>query len=387
MSVSGGGSAFSVIKGVFYTIIIIALVGVLVMLLFSIAERVFPGTAARISEFTSNLFQRSPLISAEKGAGEASEEEGIPAPQYDRSSYYYRSELIEENLKKLEQSGEKAVLMDREAAPGKKVAVHIDGMLEPEAMEKILQVVEQHDTRVSFFVSGMQAVDAPELVKEIADAGYEVGNYTLRAGKNLQNQAPEALVEDFTVAGEILRQTTGNAPTRLKANASVYTDGVLEAAHASGIEDVIQSTAFLTYHSFKSYEEVQTYMDRRTYGDIISVKLSGALDASEYTPKEIVERPAIDKQESAAIQETANETLSEVDRVVRLIDWLLTAIDNTNFDPQTVVLRDANAGARAQVVNDGHLLTSEAAGGARRHPCRAPANRRGGNLLRRRAGD
>lgn len=377
MNVSGGGSFFSILKGILYALIVIILLGILIMLLFSIADRVFPGTTARIATLASNLLQREiPFLIKEEGteakegeegaeevSSEAAEEPGVPAAQYDRSSYYYRSELIEENLQKLTVSDEKAVLVDREAAPGKKVAVHIDGMLEAEAMDLILQVVERHDTQVSFFITGMQAVESPDVVKRIADAGYEVGNYTLRAQKDLQNLRPEELVEDFTIAGEILKQAAGGTPSRLKANASVYTDELLGAAHASGIENVVQSTNFLTYHSFKDYGEVQNYMQRRTYGDIISVKLSGLLDASEYTPKEIIERPAIDKQESAAAQEVAEETLTEVQRLVRLVDWLLTAIEESDFDPRMVVQRESNAGARAPIINNGHLLTSEPAVG------------------------
>ncbi|MEA5014098.1 MAG: polysaccharide deacetylase family protein [Candidatus Limiplasma sp.] len=299
----------------------------------------------------------------------AEEAPDIPEASYDTGAASRRDQLVEENLSKLAAGGEKAALASRQAAPGKKVSLQIDGMLKPEAMQQLLQVVRRHHTPVSFFISGMQAVEAPEVVQAIVDAGYEVGNYTLRAQKDLQDLSPEELVADFTVAGDVLGRITGSAPVRLKANASGYTDALLEAAGASGIREVVQSTSFLTYHSFKDPGEVQAYVEKRAYEDIISVKLSGVLDASEYEAKETVAGPATDKQPSASIQAEQEQEqerepgpeLTPEERTIQLVDWLLTAIETSNFSPEIVALRDANRGNRAQVVNHSSLYTAEPA--------------------------
>ena len=364
---TGGGNIRDAIESVFHWIFFLALICVLVLLMFSMVERVFPGTIDRAFDFIAKHTQDRPHLPPAESRAAAEmvdvekEEESVPAAQYDTSGAYERDQLVGENLARLASSDGLADVLYREAAPGKKVSVHIDGMLQEGFMEQLLQVVQRHNTPVSFFISGMQAVEAPEVVKAIADAGYEVGNYTLRAQKNLQNLSSEELVEDFTVAGDVLRRILGSTPTRLKANASAYTDDLLKAANASGIANVMQSTAFLTFHSFKSAAEVQTYVDRCAYEDIITVKLAGVLDDSEYTPKEIVEQPAIDKRESASASVQPVEKLSEEERVIQMVDWLLTAIEGSTFSPESVDLREANAGSRAQVINGGNLYTAEPA--------------------------
>jgi len=352
-------------KGCFTKIIILILVIALLFIIYSIVSRhvsiplpfnissIFGSSETK----TDNVYE--PTVTPEVKITP------VPIPQmdYDRYEYYYEDQEIFKNKQKLSYTEEQAEVVSREAAPGRRVSLQIDGMLEPDVMASVLEVVNSHDTKISFFVTGAQAVELPEIVSSITTSGHEVGNYTLYAKTNIQDMDPYAMVEDFTISNGILDKMLGTSSVRMKANASVYTDEVLKAARVSGIEDVIQSTVFLTYQSFNSYEQVETYISRLSYGNIISFKLSGKLEETEYTPKVIIETPALDKKESEEVQEATMEPLSQNKRTAQVIDWLLTAIEADEFDPAHVAMREENQGALAETINNGHLLTTEPAVG------------------------
>lgn len=277
-------------------------------------------------------------------------------------SYYDASADIQKSLKTLADGATPASIVSSDPSPKKKLSLTVDGLLDKDTMLSIVALSAQHGTEVSFFPTGMQAAEAPDVVKAIADAGYPVGNYTLRGEAHMESLSPEELVKSFTTAQKILGQITGEPPEQLKGNALEYTDGVLRAAGAAGIAEAVQSTAYLTYHSFKSYEEVRSWVNRMASGSIISVKLSGNLDASEYQPKEIVEQPAIDMESNVSAEAAADlDSLSPSERVLILMEWLLKAIDEANFSPESVALREQNGGVLAEPVQN--LRTTQAAVG------------------------
>lgn len=278
-----------------------------------------------------------------------------------RPNPYDASAEIDRNLLALSQNAAPAKLIDRAPEMKKKAAVTLDGLLDKDTMLRLLEIAGQHEIPVSFFPSGSQAAEAPDVVTAIVSAGYPVGNYTLRGEPHLEKLDGEALVRDFTSAQKILQQVTGTAPSQLKGNALEYTDQVLLAVGAAGIPEAVKATAYLTYHSFKSYEEALAWVNRLPAGAIITIKLSGAMDESEYEPKEVVEQPAIDKESNLEVAPEQVPQGTPNERLIQLFDWLLKAIDASNFAPETVAFRESNAGKLATLVKE--LRTTQPAVG------------------------
>lgn len=301
-----------------------------------------PTIPAQTAPATGNLLQQ--ILQTEAPVPTGGE---VQAGMLGGMPYDARDE-IQANIARLEAGVAPAVLITSEASPGKKISITIDGMHEAETMRGILDLLAEHDTQVIFFPTGLETADTPELVREIADAGHAIGNYTLRGAAHMETEDATALVENFTMAGKIIETAIGKAPVRLKANATEYTQDFLMAAAASGLPEVVQGTSYLTYHSFTRYEDALSYVNRLPYGSIVSVKLSGVLDPSEYQPLEIIEDPAIDKEASVPATISPVEGLSEAERLLLVIQWLLMAVDNADFSPESVALREANGGALAE---------------------------------------
>lgn len=274
-------------------------------------------------------------------------------PQPTAASERNTAVAAQQSLRNLQKGVAPASIVRADASPGKKIALTMDGLTDTDTMHEILNILKEYDTQVTFYLAGMQAVEAPEVVSAIQSAGHTIGNYTLRALDHMEAMPQEELVEDFAGAGSILGEMLGKTPTQLKCNATLYTEALCQAAAACGIRQVVQSSHFLTYHSFNSYEDVQAYVNKLPYQSILSIKLSGQLDPSEYTPKEIIEDPAIDKQPST-LADAGTDTLPPSERLVRMVRWLMEAIDHTNFDPESETLRQMNDGKLASVIHGLH---------------------------------
>ena len=279
----------------------------------------------------------------------------------DAGANYDAQNEIRRNLQRLEQGPAQARVITESDILDRKIGLTIDGMLDEITMQQILDIFKRYNATATFFISGMQASSEPEVVQAIVAGNHPVGNYTLNAAEHMETFTQTALVEDFSLANSIFNNLLGSKPSLLKGNATQYTPAFLEAAFACGLPDVVQSTTFLTYHSFTSYEQVQAYVDGLSYRDIVSIKLSGKLDPSEYIPKEVIEQPAIDLKPGAKALNQAQETLSKEERLLRMIEWLLQAIERADFSLETVELRQANGGNLADPRSG--LNTTEAAVG------------------------
>lgn len=84
-----------------------------------------------------------------------------------------------------------------------------------EFLPRMLQVLEEHNTKVTFFPTGRWAALEPELLRELVRAGHELGNHGYRHDRP-KALGDEALREHITRSQQLLRDLTG-VTTRLYA--------------------------------------------------------------------------------------------------------------------------------------------------------------------------
>jgi len=58
------------------------------------------------------------------------------------------------------------------------VALTFDDGPDPERTPRVLEILERHDARATFFMLGEHAQKHPELVRRVAEAGHAIGNHT-----------------------------------------------------------------------------------------------------------------------------------------------------------------------------------------------------------------
>lgn len=239
------------------------------------------------------------------------------------ASNYNLSENIKYSLDSLS-SEKKSQIITNIKTSSNILSLSFEDIDDRENIEEILKLLDEYDVKATFFVSGIKAAEDPEIIGEIKKHGHEIGSQTLGNHKYMENLSTEELATDFCKTNEIIGDITGNKPELLKCNSTIYNDKVLSTAYSSGNKYVVDSDHFINYQSFKNYDQVDGYIKRISNGTIISIKLSGVLDDSEYDNVKKDEKPAIDKD--AGTTESNKEPNKEED-IVKTVEWILKSLN------------------------------------------------------------
>lgn len=220
------------------------------------------------------------------------------------------------------------------------LALSFQGLSDVYTNEAILDLLNEQDRKVDFFISGMLMAENTKFVKALNKTGHSIGNNGLSQTSNMQDFSMEALINEFVQTNVISQKIIGKVPNALMCTNTIYTDNVLRAAYVSGNEKVVQPTRILNYQSFNSYNQVLNYILKLDKGSIITVKMDGVLEESEYDPGEEKTEPAIDKKPKRMGKSQITE-LSPEEKLVVVVDWLLKALKETDYE--IVLVEDLSA--------------------------------------------
>lgn len=269
-------------------------------------------------------------------------------------SIYDASAEIEAAQAKFASNEGMADLVTSTDSEAQKLELAFQGMARPEAMDKILDLLQSYKKEASFFVSGIDASEDEASVKRAVFNGHTVGSYGLKGEKHMEQKTGPALVEDFCRANKIIEVVSGSAPTRMMCNATRYTDELRRAAWAGGIETIEETTHYVSFQSFFSYSQVKAYVDKLPRASIVAIKLEGPLDEIEYEPPEDDDKPAVDMQDTIDPDKEAVDVadLDDEQRLLLIVEWFIKALDDTNYLPKAAELLEKNQGALAVNVTD-----------------------------------
>jgi peptidoglycan/xylan/chitin deacetylase (PgdA/CDA1 family) len=98
------------------------------------------------------------------------------------------------------------------AANRHEVALTFDDGPDPDVTPKVLDILDAHHAKASFFVIGDKAAACPALAREIVRRGHSIENHSRRHSSFFGFYAWSALRDDIGAAQEIVAGITGHAP-------------------------------------------------------------------------------------------------------------------------------------------------------------------------------
>ncbi|SDT81452.1 Peptidoglycan/xylan/chitin deacetylase, PgdA/CDA1 family [Streptomyces sp. TLI_053] len=120
------------------------------------------------------------------------------------------------------------------------VALTIDDGPDPRHTPTVLALLEQHGIRATFFLIGENAVEHPELVREIAARGHHLANHTW-THPDLRHLSEAKVREELERTSELLHRTTGKAPTWFRAPGGDWSPASLKVSAELGMRSMAWS--------------------------------------------------------------------------------------------------------------------------------------------------
>ena len=129
-----------------------------------------------------------------------------------------------------------------------------------ENTQRLLEILERHDTKATFFVLGWIADRVPQLVKEIHRAGHEIASHGYEH-ELIYKQSPKVFREDIHRSKSLLEDLTGEAVLGYRAPSFSITEHAI---------DILMEEGF----RYDSSLFPSAYHDR--YGKILSISQNEA---------------------------------------------------------------------------------------------------------------
>jgi peptidoglycan/xylan/chitin deacetylase (PgdA/CDA1 family) len=120
-----------------------------------------------------------------------------------------RSTLLGPNLLRLPASAEGCVALTFDDGP------------DPELTPRVLDMLDQHGVRATFFCIGERAAAHPALVREIVRRGHAVENHSMHHRWHFSLFGPGRIWKDVSAAQQLLTDLTGQAPRFFRAPAGL----------------------------------------------------------------------------------------------------------------------------------------------------------------------
>ncbi len=136
-----------------------------------------------------------------------------------------RSSLLGPNVTRLPEA----------AAARREVAITIDDGPEPEVTPRVLDLLDAHGQRATFFCIAERVLAHPALAREIVARGHSIQNHTARHRHNFSFLGPRGFAAEIARAQDILSDVTGQRPTCFRAPAGLRNPFLEPVLHRLGL--------------------------------------------------------------------------------------------------------------------------------------------------------
>jgi len=118
--------------------------------------------------------------------------------------------------------------------PDKRAAVTLDATWGADKTEAILDVLDKHGVKATFFLAGYWLERYPDHVRLIASRGHEIGNHSY-SHPHLNSLSIESIKAELNRCSDLIEILTGTRPVLFRPPFGEYSNRVIEAAESCGL--------------------------------------------------------------------------------------------------------------------------------------------------------
>lgn len=168
-----------------------------------------------------------------------------------------------------------------------KIALTFDCAWNDNDIDNILSVLDEHNIKASFFVTGKWAESYPESVKKIYKNGHDIGNHSYNHA-DYTKLSENDIINDLNKCDSIVETLTGQKCTLMRAPSGGYNNTVMRAVENSGRIYIQWSVDGLDYTTSATEESIRERLLKTSPGDIILLH-NGTKLTAKVLPKIIAE--------------------------------------------------------------------------------------------------
>ena len=214
------------------------------------------------------------------------------------------------------------------------VSVVFEGAADDAVMDSIFAALHKQDVDGIFFIDGTTAYERPELLREIVEEEYTVGNAGMILSSRMDLNTAAGNVHQFERTQSLISGACGVRPEYVCLSGANYTTELLQAVTASGLKGAVQPDIYINRDSFLEAEEVETFVESLVRGSIISIQLGSAEGNYETATKGLAESKSIDP--AATVSDETVELVPDL-HIAKILTWLLDAFKLNHYTVVTPV--------------------------------------------------
>jgi polysaccharide deacetylase family sporulation protein PdaB len=154
------------------------------------------------------------------------------------------------------------------ATDQQRVAFSFDAAWGAERTPVLLDLLDKHGVKTTFFLVSFWVEDYPELAREISDRGHEIGLHST-THPHLNSLDPDDIRRELAENYRLINKVTGQKPWLFRPPFGEYSNKVLEAAEKEGLTTIQWSLDSLDWKELSAEAIIERILAGVKPGDII----------------------------------------------------------------------------------------------------------------------
>jgi len=109
----------------------------------------------------------------------------------------------------------------------KKIAISFDAAWGADKTAAIMDICDNHNVKATFFLVGFWIDKYPDMVKQIDERGFEIGNHSLNHPK-MTNLSKQQMIQEIEEVNKKIKELTNKTPTLFRPPFGAYNNAVVE---------------------------------------------------------------------------------------------------------------------------------------------------------------
>ncbi|MDO4582009.1 MAG: polysaccharide deacetylase family protein [Bacillota bacterium] len=162
------------------------------------------------------------------------------------------------------------------------LAISFDASWGAEYTPALLDILDQYQVKTTFFLVNIWLEDYPDMAREIAARGHEIGLHSV-THPHFSQLSDEQIIAELSGNDQLIRELTGYQPRLFRPPYGDYNNRVIELCAAQGYKCIQWSVDSLDWQDLSAAQIVERVMKKADAGDIVLFHNNG-LHTAEALP-------------------------------------------------------------------------------------------------------